>query len=115
MGGELEDRRGRSRRLGPGLRLPLLHPGPVVSMRRSEGHLGRSRPGCTGPMQRNTRSRAGESVSSALHTYPGLVSVSQGCFQRCFLFPQLGLLVSPQHPAPVALNAAWPCLHLHLI
>ncbi len=29
--------------------------------------------------------------SSALPTYPGLMSVSPGCFQRCFLFPQLGL------------------------
>ncbi len=44
-----------------------------------------------GPVQRNTRSRGGGSVSSALHTYPGLVSVSPGCFQRCFPFPQLGL------------------------
>ncbi len=28
--------------------------GPRVSQRQSEGHLGRSRPGCTGPVQRNT-------------------------------------------------------------
>ncbi len=48
-GGDLEDRRGRSRRPGPGLRLPLLHSGSWVSRRRSEGHLGRSSPGCTGP------------------------------------------------------------------
>ncbi len=26
-----------------------------------------------------------------LHTYPGLMSVSPRCFQRCFPFPQLGL------------------------
>ncbi len=79
-GGDLEDRRqrrGRGRRPGPGSRLPMLvHPGSVVSWRRSEGQLGRSRPGCTGPVQRNTRSRGGGSVSSTLYTYPGLVSVS---------------------------------------
>ncbi len=92
MGGDLEDRRARSRRLGPGSRLPLLHPGSWVSRRRSEGHLGRSRPRCTGPVQRNTRGRGGGSVSSALHTYPGLVSISPGCFQQCFPFHQLGLL-----------------------
>ncbi len=91
-GGDVEDRRGRSRRPGPGLRLPLLHPESWVSRRRSEGHLGRSRPRCTGPVQRNTRSRGGGSVSSTLHTYPRLVIVSLGCFQHCFLFPQLGLL-----------------------
>ncbi len=45
-----------------------------------------------GPVQRNTRSRGGGSVSRAHHTYPGLVSVSPGCFQHCFPFPQLGLL-----------------------
>ncbi len=82
-GGDLEDRRrrrGRFCRPRPGSRLPLLlHPGSVVSRCRSEGHLGRSRPGCTGPVQRNTRSRGGGSVSSALYTYPGLVSVSPGC------------------------------------
>ncbi len=50
-----------------------------------EGHLGRSRPGCTGPVQRNTRSRGGGSVSSAL-------SVSPRCFQCCSPLPQLGLL-----------------------
>ncbi len=83
---------GRSRRPGTESRLPLLHPGFCVSRRRSEGHLGRSRPGCTGPVRRNTRSRGGRIVSSALYTYPGLVSVSPGCFQRCFPFPQLGLL-----------------------
>ncbi len=92
-GWDVEDRRGRSRRPGPGSRLPLLHPGSVVSRRRSEGHLWRSRPRCTGPVQRNTRSRGGGSVSSALHTYPGyeLMSGSPRCFQRCFPFPQLGL------------------------
>ncbi len=45
-------------------------------------------------VQRNTRSRG-----SALHTYPGLVSISPGCFQHCFPFPQLvlfsKLLVDP--------------------
>ncbi len=96
-GGDLEDRRrrrGRGCRPGPGLRLLLLlHPGSVVSRRRSEGHLGRSRPGCTGPVQRNTRSIGGGSVSSTLYTYPGLVSVSPGCFQRGSPLPQLGLLL----------------------
>ncbi len=81
---------GEKSSMGPGSRLLLLHPGSWVSRRRSEGHLGRSRPGCTGPVQRNTRSRGGGSVSRMLHTYPGLVSVS--CFQRCFPFSQLGLL-----------------------
>ncbi len=86
-GGGVGDRRPRS-----GSLLPLQHPGSVVSWRRSEGHLGRSRPGCMGPVQRNTRSRGGGSVSSALHTYPGLVAVSHGGFQRCSPLPQLGLL-----------------------
>ncbi len=70
-GGDLEDRRqwrGGGHRQRPGSLLPLLHQGSVVTRRRSEGHLGRSRPGCTGPMQRNTRSRGGGSASSALHT-----------------------------------------------
>ncbi len=71
--------------------LKSLFSGSVVSRRRSEGHLWRSRPGCTGPVKRNTRSRGSGSVSSALHTYPGLMSVSPRCFQRCFPFPQLGL------------------------
>ncbi len=48
-------------------------------------------PGARGPVQRNTRSRGGGSVSSVLHTYPGLMSVSPRCFQRSFPFPQLGL------------------------
>ncbi len=52
-----------------GLLFPLLHPGSMVSRRRSKGHLGRSRPGCTGPV------RGGGSVSSVLHTYPGLVGL----------------------------------------
>ncbi len=71
----------------------LLHPGSGVSRRRSEGHLGRSRPGCTGPVQKNTQSRGGGNVSSMVHTFPGLVSVSQGYFKCCFPFPQLGLLL----------------------
>ncbi len=101
-GWDVEDRGGRSRRPGPGSRLPLLHPGSVVSRRRSEGHLWRSRPGCTGPVQRNTRSRGGGSVSSALHTYPGLMSVSPRCFQCCYPFPQLGLFPK---------QLVDPCLH----
>ncbi len=44
------------------------------------------------PVQRNTRTRGGGSVSSVLHTYTELVSVSPGCFQHCSPFPQLGLL-----------------------
>ncbi len=89
MGSGPDTMRGRGRRPGPGLRLS------VVSRGRSEGHLGRSCPGCTGPEQRNTQSRDGGSVSSALHTYPGLVSVSPECFQHCSLLPQLGLLCQP--------------------
>ncbi len=96
-GGDLEDRRRRRGRCccpRPGSHLPLLlHPGSVVSRRRSEGHLGRSRPGCTGPVQRNTRSRGGGSVSSVLYTYPGIVSVIPGCFQIGSPLPQLGLLL----------------------
>ncbi len=34
----------------------------------SKGHLGRSLPGCTGPVQRNTRSRGGGRVSNMLYT-----------------------------------------------
>ncbi len=81
-GGDLEDRRrrrGRGHRPGPGSHLSLLHPGSVIFRHRIEGHLGRLRPGCMGPVQRNTRSRGGGGVSSALHTYPGLVSVSPRC------------------------------------
>ncbi len=94
-GGDLEDRkwrRGRCCSPRSGSRLPLLpHPGSVVSRCRSEGHLRRSRPGCMGPVQRNTRSRGGGSVSSTLNTYPGPVSVSPGCFQRSLPLSQLGL------------------------
>ncbi len=72
-GGDLKDRRRRRGRCchpRPGSRLSLLqHPGSAVSRHRSEGLLGRSRPGCTGPVQRNTQNRGGGSVSSALHTY----------------------------------------------
>ncbi len=69
MGGNLEDRRGRSRRPGPGSHLPLLHPGSWFSWRRSEGHLGRSRPGC--------RETHGVEVG-------GVLAV------RCILTPDLG-------------------------
>ncbi len=71
VGGDLEDRRrrrGRGCRPGPRSHLSLLHPGSVVSQHRSEGHLGRWCPGCMGPVQRNTQSRGGVSISSALHT-----------------------------------------------
>ncbi len=64
----------------------------VVSRDRSEGHLGRSPPGCKGPVQRNTRSRCGWSVRSVLHTNSGLVGISPGCFQCWSPLPQLGLL-----------------------
>ncbi len=104
----------------PGSRLPLLHPGSVVSRRRSEGHLWRSRPGCTGPVQRNTRSRGGGSVSSALHTYPGLMSVSPEMFPALLSVSSAGPVsqaargsVSPRPPAPAAPNAARTCPHLH--
>ncbi len=83
-GEEVEGFGGRGHRQRPGLLLPLLHPGSVVSRRLSEGHLRRSRPGCTGPVQRNTR-------SWGVHTHPGLVGISSGCFQRCSPLPQLGL------------------------
>ncbi len=43
--------------------------------------------------ERNTWSRGGGSVSSTLYTYPRLVSVSPGCFQRSSPLPQLGLLL----------------------
>ncbi len=52
-------------------------------------------------------SRGGGSVSNALYTYPGLVSVSPGCFQHDSPLPQLGL---PLHQAP---NAARARPHLH--
>ncbi len=51
----------------------------------------------------------GESVSSALHTYPGLVSVSPGCFQCCSQLPQLGLL--PQQLADLLLHGLQLQLH----
>ncbi len=101
--------RGRSCWPGPGSRLPLLHPGSWVSRRRIEGHLGRSCSGYTGPVQRNTRSRGGGSVSSMVHTYPGLVSVSPGCFQHCFPFPQLGLL--PKQLIDLSLHSLQLQLH----
>ncbi len=62
MGGDLEQRR-------PGSLLPLLHPGCVVFWHQSEGHLGRSRPGCTGPVQRNTQSRNKNSDNKALRLF----------------------------------------------
>ncbi len=71
-GGDLEDRRwrrGRGPRPRLGSRLPLLvHAGSVVSQHQSKGGLRRLCPGCTGPMQRNTRSRGGGSVSITLYT-----------------------------------------------
>ncbi len=82
----------------------------VVSRHRNEGHLGRSRPGCTGPVQRNTRSRGCGSVSSALHTYPGLVSIRSGCFQHCSPLPQLGLL--PQQLSDQLLHGLQLQLHI---
>ncbi len=84
LGGDLEDqrqRRGRGCHLGPGWRLPLMVlPGSVVSQRRNEGHLGRLRPVCTGPVQRNLRSR-GVGVLAA-HCILILVSISPGCFEH---------------------------------
>ncbi len=53
-GGNIEDRRGGGCFPGPGLLLPLLHPGSVVSRHRNKEHLGRSCPGCTEPVQRST-------------------------------------------------------------
>ncbi len=52
-----------------------------------KGYLGRSRPGCTWTVQRNTRSRGGGSVSSSL-------SVSPRCFHHCSPLPQLGLVAN---------------------
>ncbi len=78
--------------------------------------MDKSCPGCSGPVQRNTRSRGGGSVSSSLHPYPGLVSISPGCFQHCSPLHQLGLIcrsASPWPPAPAAPNAARTCPHLH--
>ncbi len=91
MGGDLEDRRGRSRRPGPGSRLPLLHSGSWVSRRQSEGHLGRSRPGCTGPVQRNARSRGGWSCQRAAY-------LPRTCERQPGMFPAL-LSVSSAGPA----------------
>ncbi len=92
-GGDLEDRRGRGCRPGPGsCLLLLLHPGSVVSRRRSEGRLGRSRPGCTGPVQRNTQSRGGGSVLAA----------------RCILTPDLW--ASARDVSSTALHSlSWAC------
>ncbi len=59
---------GGGHRPQPGSLLPLLYPGSVVSLRRSEVHLGRSPPECTWPVQRNTQSRGGGSVSGLLDT-----------------------------------------------
>ncbi len=120
-GGDLEDRRQwrwGGHRQRPGSLLPLLHQGSVVTRRRSEGHLGRSRPGCSGPMQRNTRSRGGGSASSALHT-PELWA-SSGMFPALLSTPSAGPAsqaargyASSRPPAPAAPNAARTCPHLH--
>ncbi len=116
-GGDLEDRR-RWRGLDL-LWATSSAAAPRVSWCRSEGHLGRLRPGCTGPVQRNIRSRGGGIVSSVQHTYPRLVSINPGCFQRCALLPQAGPAsqparqsASPRPPAPAATNAARTCPHL---
>ncbi len=93
----------------PGLLLPLLHPGSVVSRRWFEGQLGRSRPGCTGPVQRSRQSSGGGSVSSGLLTYSGLVGVSPGCFLRCSPLPQLGLL--PKQLVDLSLHGLQLQLH----
>ncbi len=69
-GGDLKGlrwQRGRGPRLGLGSRLPLLvHSGSLASWHRSKGGQGRSRPGCTGPVQRNTRSRGGGILTTDL-------------------------------------------------
>ncbi len=83
MGGNLEDRRGRSHRPGPGSRLPLLHPGSGVFRYRSEGHLGRSRPGCTGPVQRNTWSRGGVLAEHCILTLDSWIFLSMASSSSC--------------------------------
>ncbi len=112
-GGDLDDRKGEKSSMGPGSRLLLLHPGSWVSRRRSEGHLGRSRPGCTGPVQRNTRSRGGGSAylprTCERQLFPALLSVSSaGPASQAACAS-----VSPRPPAPAAPNAARTCPHLH--
>ncbi len=57
--------------------------------------------------EKHTGSIGGGSVSRVLHTYSGLVSFSQGCFQRCSPLPQLGLL--PKQLADLLLDG----LQLH--
>ncbi len=99
-----------------GSRLPLLvHPESVVSRLRSEGHLGRTHPGCTGPVQRNTQSRGGGSVSSALYTYPRLVSVSPECFQCDPPLSQLGLLLHQVADQPICFSTYCWCVCVCLL
>ncbi len=93
----------------PGSRLPLLvHPRSVVSRRRSEGHLGRSRPGCTGPVQRNARSKSGGSVSSTLYTCELQLGMFPARLSALSAGPASPLgrgSASPWPPAPAAPNA----------
>ncbi len=112
--GDLEDqrrRRGRGHRQRPGSLLPLLHPGSVVSRHRSEGHLERSRPGCTGPVQRNTWSRGGGSASKRAAYLPRTCGRQPGMFPALLYAPSARPAsqaacgyASPLHPAPA--NAA---------
>ncbi len=86
MGGDLEDQEGEKSSTGAWIASSAAAPRFLGFPRRIEGHLGRSRPGGTGPVQRKTWSRGGGSVSSALHTYLGLVSVSRDVFSVAFRF-----------------------------
>ncbi len=112
-GGDLEgrrQRRGRGCRPGPGSRLLLLlHPGSVVSPAPEWRASGKIVSWCTRPVQRNTWSRGGGSVSSHTVYLPGLVSVSPGCFQQrwvvqgpkskvlhIFVHPWTQQLISPE-------------------
>ncbi len=120
-GGDLKGlrwQRGRGPRLGLGSRLPLLvHSGSLASWHRSKGGQGRSRPGCTGPVQRNTRSRGGGSVSSALYTYHGLVSVifpaRLSALSAGPTSPAARGSASPRPPARAAPSSTGTCPHLH--
>ncbi len=114
-GGNLEEGRGGGCLPRPGSLLPLLNPGSVISRRWSEEHLGRSHPGCTGPVQRNTWNGGGGSVSSVLHTYPGH---QPRMFPALLSAPSAGPVSQATHESatprpPAAPDAARTCPHLH--
>ncbi len=99
----MEILRGRGHCPGLGSFLPLLvHQGSVVSRCRGEGYLGRLHPGCTGPAQRNTRSRGDGSVGSMLYTYLGT------CERQSRMFPARLTALSARPASPAAHRSAFP-------